>query len=213
MSAPVATPLQIARIDYFLMHTTPDIEPGVCYGQLDIGVKASFLPEAERILAVCRHEKVGLGATIFTSPLRRSALLAEYLSRQLGSQLMSDTRLRELDFGAWEGQRWDRINRAESELWTADVWNRSPPNGETYEQLSARVTDFAAVINGDAFVGQQIIIVSHAGPLKALLSQLLGLNSAAMPPFEIALGGVSKAVVFTDPTNMKKTGVLQFLNR
>lgn len=200
-------------MEYFLIrHTKPDIETGICYGALDVNVSASFNDEAEQVLRTCRQENISAHAIIFSSPLKRCRLLAEFLGAQLNIPVTFDDRLQELNFGEWEGKRWDEIDRVQSDFWTADVVNRAPPGGETYAALSARVCECvgAGLLAIEAATNQEVIIISHGGPIRALLAQLLGLTKKTFPPLDVAMGRVSK-VSKADSAN--GGGVLQFLNR
>ena len=71
---------------YLIRHTSLQIVPGVCYGQSDIDVAASFSQELNLI-------KRALSSTqfdaIYTSPLQRCTKLAEAL--ELG-ELIADHR-------------------------------------------------------------------------------------------------------------------------
>lgn len=184
-------------MDYFLIrHTKPDIDAGVCYGRLDINVASTFASEVAAILQTLDQEKNIPGTTIYASPLKRCRLLAESLAAKYGCTIIFDDRLRELNFGDWEGKRWDKIDRVSSDFWTADVWQRAPPGGETYRELYARVaaffTDLARLQIAQNPPQTQTIIVSHGGPLRAALSWLLHEETTIFPAFNIGLASVSK---------------------
>ncbi|MEM8786962.1 MAG: histidine phosphatase family protein [Pseudomonadota bacterium] len=138
----------------FLRH--PPVEGrGLCYGRHDpplladaparIARATAALPPAPRLLA---------------SPAPRCRALAQAAAAALGLVLDYDPRLRELDFGTWEGRPWAAIPRAELDRWAEDPETRAPPGGETFAALKARV--HAALAGLDAAV-----IVTHAGPIRA----------------------------------------------
>ena len=84
-----------------------------------------------------------------------------------------DERLQELDFGAWEGMAWAEVPHAESVHWAKDVWNRSPPGGETYAALYARASaawQSLVLMDADA-----VAVIGNAGPLRALITIALEL--------------------------------------
>src|SRR5580692_7160561 len=60
---------------YLIRHTTPAIGKGICYGQSDLDITSSFREEADLI----RQHIPDYIRFIHSSPLRRCALLAEYL--------------------------------------------------------------------------------------------------------------------------------------
>ncbi|HUF55135.1 MAG TPA: histidine phosphatase family protein [Thermohalobaculum sp.] len=146
-----------------IRHPRPAVAPGTCYGRLDLRPGPDAEAEIAAALASLPRRR-----PVLTSPARRCRLLAERLAARDGGRPRLDPRLRELDFGAWEGRRWDAIDRAESDPWAADPWGLAPPGGETFAALHARV---AAALD-DAAPGA--ILVTHAGPIRAARMILLG---------------------------------------
>lgn len=144
-------------------HPSPDAPPGLCYGRADIGLA----PAAEAEIAAAAAEAPRFRRVV-SSPLRRARALAEALAK--GAPVTLDARLVELDFGAWEGRLWREIDRAESDSWAEDVWNRAPPGGESFAALHARM---AAALDG---IGPEDAVVTHAGPIRAALMLRAGLS-------------------------------------
>ena len=86
-------------------------------------------------------------------------------------ELRTDARLLELDFGTWEGMRWNDVPRAALDLWAADPLAFAPPGGESGAELVARATAFFDEIRtADA----PLAVISHAGPLRVLLALARG---------------------------------------
>jgi alpha-ribazole phosphatase len=144
-------------------HPAPLIEPGICYGRLDIPIH----PDAD-IAGLARDPALSGSTIIWTSPARRCRSLADKIAEALSIPLIADPRLLELDFGAWEGKLWDEVPRAELDRWAADPVGFRPPDGESGEELIARVTDFNADLSRDC------VVVSHGGPLRVLSALLRG---------------------------------------
>jgi alpha-ribazole phosphatase len=141
-----------------LRHPRPAVEPGICYGRLDLALG----PDAEAEIAAALAATPRVHA-VLTSPAGRCRALAAALATRDGVEAIMDPRLQELDFGAWEGRPWDRIDRAESDPWAADPWRVAPPGGETFAALHARV----GAVLGEAPAGA--VLVTHAGPIRAAL--------------------------------------------
>lgn len=132
---------------------------GVCYGRLDVPLAASFADDAAALHAQCS----GFAADrVYTSPARRCTLLAE---RLFPGQPILDSRLQELNFGAWEGRRWDNIGEPAITAWAADYVHHAPPGGESYAQLTQRVVAFLSAIHASG--AQQVVAVTHAGVIRA----------------------------------------------
>ncbi len=122
---------------YLIRHTAPDIAPGICYGQLDMGLKDSFDTEANTVMRLLPPFDL-----IITSPLLRCRKLAEHLARAHHCTMQTDARLMEKHFGLWEGRDWRDIARCEIDAWAADIMGYAPEGGESAQQLMLRVQDF-----------------------------------------------------------------------
>ena len=140
---------------YFIRHTKPLIETGVCYGQHDCAAE-DVLTAAGFLLA-----RLPSDLTIWSSPLIRCRTLAE----RLHPQPIIDKRLAEMHFGEWEGRLWDDIPRAELDAWAADVAGYAPPGGESPRELQRRALDFVASLDVP-----EAVIVTHAGVIRTLLA-------------------------------------------
>jgi alpha-ribazole phosphatase len=151
-----------------IRHLPPLIEPGICYGRLDVPPHpgSALLARALAVdLALC-------GIThVWSSPARRCQELAAEIALVSRVTFTTDRRLLELDFGEWEGKEWDAIARTELDLWAAAPLTFAPPGGESGEALIRRVGDFCADLDRDR---RPCAIVSHGGPLKVLAALLEG---------------------------------------
>jgi broad specificity phosphatase PhoE len=81
--------------------------------------------------------------------------------------------LKEISFGDWEGLTWREIEARDPlavQARRADIWNFTPPGGESYAMLEARVGAWLALLSGD------VLIVSHGGVARALMRRLAGLG-------------------------------------
>lgn len=145
-----------------LRHTTPAIGSGICYGMTDLDVADTFAEEASAVL-----EALPPPDRIATSPLKRCRLLADHVGEALHLPVTVDDRLREMDFGAWEGLPWSDIPRAELDQWAEDFLHARPHGGESVAMLTARVR--AALAEWDDHQSHALI-VTHAGVIKAALA-------------------------------------------
>ncbi len=150
---------------YLIRHTTPQIEKGICYGQTDLDVTDSFIEEVGTIKT--KLGKLNKDIIIYSSPLQRCLKLAEKLSNKLP---VIEKRLMELNFGHWEMQAWDDINKTELNLWMDDFVNVACPNGESYKSLYERTSEFINELKEKNT--KKAIIVSHGGAIRAILSYI-----------------------------------------
>lgn len=120
---------------------------------------------------------------ILTSPLARARATADVIAARTGSVPRTDPRLREMDFGDWEGLTRTEVlglgERSQRDLlaWEADP-ELAPPHGESLAAVQTRVLELANELVAAA-AGSTAALVSHVGPIKALLCAALGLGLAA----------------------------------
>ena len=145
---------------HLIRHPRPLVEPGICYGRLDVGAENPG-PHAQRLLA-----ELPPGLPVWSSPLQRCHALA----RALHPEPVLDARLAEMDFGAWEGQAWDAVPRHQLDAWAADVAGYAPPGGESPRQLQARALAFV-----EALDVPEAVLVTHAGVIRTLVAHQQGL--------------------------------------
>lgn len=132
---------------------------GVCYGrsqpgQLDQAALQSALPRLQGLT----------GLPVSSSPAPRCLALAEHLS----ATVSIEPALQELDFGAWEGCRWDAIPRQHLDDWSADIWHYPPGGGETARQLQAR---WRALRQQWRAMGDPLrVVITHAGVIRMALA-------------------------------------------
>ena len=171
---------------WLVRHARPLIAEGICYGATDVPADAAHTQATADGLAPLLPS----GLTVWTSPLQRCQLLAEQiLALRPDLQLRTDARLREMDFGCWEGQRWDLIPRSAYDDWTGNFGTARFGGKESVNELLQRVA--AARAEAQA-LGQDVVWVTHAGVLRAmaLLAQgLLTLNQAPQWPQAVAACG------------------------
>ncbi|SNR32828.1 alpha-ribazole phosphatase [Lutibacter agarilyticus] len=148
---------------YLVRHTTPNIEKGICYGQSDLDVAATFENEVAVIL---NSLEITEETIVYSSPLKRCTKLAQQFSKEL----IIDDRLMELNFGDWELLNWDHLPKITSNIWMNDFVNVSTPNGEAYIDLAKRANEvFTEIISTSA---KKIIITTHAGVIRSILSKM-----------------------------------------
>lgn len=173
---------------FLIRHPAPAIAPGICYGRSDIGLLADPLAAARRLTA----QLPGLDR-VYSSPLQRCLRLA----RCLAPSPVTDTRLMEMDFGAWEGRSWDDIPRPDIDAWARQPLDFAPPGGESGRQVAARVIEFASEFIRRNDIGN-IAVISHQGPLRILMAHLLGDGEALWLSRRFDFAAVTRLDALTD---------------
>ena len=121
---------------WLVRHAAPLVPPGTCYGALDVPADTA----ATQIAAMRLAAALPSFAAVFHSPLQRCEQLAmtiQGLRPDLASK--PDPRLREMDFGAWEGQPWNAIAKSAIDAWTAAFATHAPGGGESLALMLERV--------------------------------------------------------------------------
>ena len=126
---------------------------------------------------------------IVSSPLRRCADFARDLATRQALPLAIDARLREIHFGAWEGKTAAELLATDPEAVTR-FWNdpvkHPPPGAEDVRALEARV-----LLAWEELVrrcnGEQVLVVTHGGPLRIILGRVQGLSLAESLQIEVPL--------------------------
>ncbi|WP_394680576.1 histidine phosphatase family protein [uncultured Comamonas sp.] len=146
-------------------HAQPLVAPGVCYGRTDMAADDKATAAAAQALQSAWTAEALPAGTVWHSPLQRCTQLAAALQTQAPAfQLRACNDLAEMDFGAWEGQRWDGIAREEMQAWTADFMAYAPGGGESLATMMARITRALDAARQQAReTGQPVLWISHAG--------------------------------------------------
>lgn len=136
-------------------------------------------------------------AKIITSTLNRARESGIILSEKLDptSPLLEDSRLNEIDFGAWEGKTFKDICRdfpEKSQKWVQDNWTTSPPGGENSRIFSERVTAFYKEFLSSLREEEgEILIVGHGGSLRMLLCLFMRISPKNQWQFRLDRSGVA----------------------
>ena len=96
----------------------------------------------------------------------------------------------ELDFGDWEMMPWNAIPRDAMEAWSKDYLNVRCPQGESLQDMMDRVLPYwKSLVQG---LSTNVILISHAGPIRTILSLLLGLDPRDLFTLPIDFGSLTK---------------------
>lgn len=145
---------------YFVRHTSVVLDGNeTCYGDMDIDVRPTFEEEA----SVTRAALEGLSFDgVFSSPLQRAGKLADFCGYGFATL---DDRLKEMNFGHWEGQPWAEIIKDEPvDQFFARYIEGVPPGGESLMMQYARVRDFLLEKRREGY--KQLLVFCHGGVIN-----------------------------------------------
>ena len=86
-------------------------------------------------------------------------------------------------------QTWSEIDRKESDYWAAHYITHAPPKGESYRDLYERVSESLGALVAQS--QKRTAVVIHAGPIRAVLTQCVGIATENYPTFALKEGAVS----------------------
>jgi len=151
---------------WLVRHARPLIDAGICYGALDVAADL----DATRAAAQALARSLPNHAMVVTSTLQRCELLAHTLYGLRPDLLYkTDTRLVEMNFGTFEGRRWDGIRTQAYEDWMADFWQHRFGGAESVAEFMARVALAWDEAQTRATAGQAQVWITHAGVIRAAM--------------------------------------------
>ena len=147
---------------------------GRCYGRLDVGLSAEGREQARRTARFLSDLPI---AAVYSSPRCRAVESANLLAAGR-TPVTVDERLREIDFGIFEGLTYKEIARRfpdTYEEWMTHPTNVAFPGGETFPAMVGRVRDAVDELRR-VHPDQTIAVVSHGGVNRIALATALDLD-------------------------------------
>jgi broad specificity phosphatase PhoE len=173
----------------------------VC-GRLDVGLSPSGEVQADVLAAALASEHA---SALYASPIRRAVETAGRIGTALGLEPRVDPRLRELDFGQADGLTYEEVEERWPELY--ETWMRTPtevrfPAGESFADLKRRAVAAAADIVA-AHEDETVVIVAHAGVIRAVLVDWLSMPDEALFRIEQRYASVNVVEVTDGAVNVR----------
>ena len=141
-----------------IRHTSVDVPLGFCYGHTDVPLKDTF--EQEAAVTKKNLEPLEPFDKVYCSPLSRCVKLATYCGYPDAER---DERIKELNFGAWEMQKFDEIKDPHLQEWFDDYLHVPVTNGESFMQLYQRVAAFLDEVRKKPY--ERVAVFAHGGVL------------------------------------------------
>lgn len=184
-------------------------------GHADVPLNERGVLQAEALARRLRGERF---AAFYASDLIRATETARIIAQPHGGTVIPVPALREINFGAWEGLTRDEIKARFPEIsqqwWTAPYETRLP-GGETLREVAARAVGalFEIAARHD---GEQVLVVSHGGTIRAAIGSLLRMDlnqywrlrqdNTALNIIEIFEEGKAILMLFNDCSHLKELG-------
>lgn len=144
---------------------------------------------------------------IISSDIERAKESAAIVSERLGVPVICDERLREIDFGTYNGK-----THAEFETFFADTnslaerFVKVPPEGESWNDVTRRIAAFFLDCE-ERYADESILIVSHGDPIWLMLWLVSGKPFSQIHTIEYPQTGKAYPLVFNSYIELKDTYV------
>jgi len=112
---------------------------------------------------------------VYCSDLGRARETAEMVAAPHHLTVKPAFALRERSYGVLEGKTLDEAARTQGVwfiAWQADRLQQTPPGGESQADMYHRVMEALRTIAG-AHAGQAVVVVTHGGPIKSAIYDIL----------------------------------------
>src|SRR6201996_6288808 len=172
-----------------IRHPAVALDAGVCYGHSDVALAEDAEVSSTALALKLATLQVPAPRVLMSSPLKRCSALAAELANDFGSVISHDDRLMEMNFGAWEAQRWDAIDRELLDDWAANFEHARAHGGESVAQFVARVRAWLDAF-GQTRECSPAYVVTHAGGIRAISSLVLGVPVERSTQWSLATSGV-----------------------
>ena len=147
---------------------------GVAVGQIDLPLSAAGAAAIGKLADTWTGPPPD---RLITSGLARADGTAAILGRAWNLEATVDARLREIDFGDWDGRTWKDIRAEKGDFlkeWMESWWTRRAPGGEGFEDVARRAVEWLDETVADA-EGETVVAVGHGGTIRTALGHVLGL--------------------------------------
>jgi len=164
---------------------------GRIQGSTDIPLNAIGQWQARQTGQALAHETI---AAIYSSDLARAFATARAIADSTGAPLHPEPRLRERQFGDFEGKTFLQIEAEFPDQ--ADRWRKrdpdfAPPGGESLTMLHQRIARAVDALAAH-HIGQQIALVAHGGVMDILYRLAARANLQAPRTWQLSNAAINR---------------------
>ena len=146
------------------------------------------IDQAQKIATFVEHMNV---STIYSSPIDRAKHTAEIVGQHNSLDVSLDDRLIELDMGKFTGMKYDEIFSSHGNVFLKFYQGEIEiaHNGvETFEEVKRRILSMVDHVRTE-HPGENVLLVTHMDPIKAMISSVLDLKAQSL--FELIIANAS----------------------
>ena len=158
---------------FLVRHGVAEGADGLVVGQVDLPLSTEG---AECLGRLARSWPGPPPDRLISSDLARAASSADVLAEHWQLPVSArDPRLREMNFGRWDGLTWDDLREQDGErldAWMTTWWTEPAPDGESLGDVAERSLDWMNEIL-ERHAGETVVAVAHGGSLRTLIGHAL----------------------------------------
>jgi broad specificity phosphatase PhoE len=185
-------------------------------GATDVPLSDEGREQARRLAERLSAEKI---AAVFASPMGRTMETAKILAAPHGLTVQEQDGFREISHGRWEQMTRREVEKQfpeEAANWEKDPYTFAPEGGESGLAVTARALPTLVNLVRE-FQGENLLVVSHKGTIRLLLSSLLVFdprryrdnldqNPAALNIVDFRSPTLARLTLFNDTSHYSATG-------
>ncbi len=144
---------------------------------------------------------------IYTSPVERAQKTAEIVAKHNSVDYIIDNRLIEIDMGKFTGMPYDEIFGSHGNVFLKFYQGETEiaHNGvETFAEVKKRVLDIVDFVTKE-HPNQNVLLVTHMDPIKAILSTILDLKPQSL--FELIIANASLTIINEEEGKFSLSGI------
>ena len=155
-------------------------------GHSDIALSDTGIAQAQKLGHYLFEKGIKLQA-VYASDLSRAYDTAKLIAEPYNLPISTNSELREMNFGVWEGLTFKEIKNQYSDL--AEIWLTAPetleiPKGESFAKVKERaINTLYGILKNHA--NENIAVVSHGGTLRTIICSLLDMPLSKMWQFKL----------------------------
>ncbi len=141
-------------------------------GTTDVPLNQRGMEQTAKLVERLKGEQIDC---VYTSPLRRCSYMADLIAESHGLKPVVSGDIIEIDISRWDGRTYKEIIESDGEMlsgWIKDPLNTTIPGGESLSRVRDRTMRCVEEIHQN-YPDGTAVIVSHGGPLRAILATVL----------------------------------------
>ena len=152
---------------------------------------------------------------IYSSQLSRAKNTIKKVSESLNIPIITNPAFNEVYGGKWEGLKFEEIYNLYTEdfvTWLNDILNSRCTDGESFKQVCQRTSqELKRLAEGNE--GKTILIATHAGALRSIVTSLKNLNNEECAKLGWVSNASTTTVIYQDGNfQIQKMGFDEYLN-